>query len=330
MRAAYHIVIPPFLLLQMVASCASSGTTAASGAGDGGDATHGAGTAGTAGTTVRAGAGGAGDNQGGGGSPSLGGNAGNAAGASGAGGTPSVGDDAGSKAPIWRPKPGVSWQWQLTGALDTSLDVQMYDIDLFTNSPAAIQALHTAGRIVVCYFSAGSYEPDRPDSTKLQQTGLGNTLDGWPDEKWLDIRSAAVKDIMKARLDLAASKGCDGVEPDNVDGYDNNNGLGLTKQDQLGYDEFLATEGHARNLSVGLKNSLGLVSSLVSSFDWALNEECLKYSECSQLAPFIAAGKAVFHCEYAKSTTGICNNDPQGFSTIIKNLNLDAWRLACK
>ncbi len=81
---------------------------------------------------------------------------------------------------------------------------------------------------------------------------------------------------------------------------------------------------------MGLKNSLGLVASLVSKFDWALNEECLKYSECDQLAPFIAAGKAVFHCEYAKSTAGICTNDPAGFSTIVKNLDLDAWRLACK
>jgi hypothetical protein len=128
---------------------------------------------------------------------------------------------------------------------------------------------------------------------------------------------------------LAKSKGCDGVEPDNVDGYDNDNGLGLTKQDQIAYDEFLATEGHARKLSVGLKNSLGLVSNLVSSFDWSLNEECLMYNECDQLAPFIAAGKAVFHCEYAKTTTGICDKDPQGFSTIVKNLNLDAFRLAC-
>ena len=127
------------------------------------------------------------------------------------------------------PKPGVSWQWQLSGKLDTTVDVQMYDIDLFTNSAAVMQSLHAAGRIVVCYFSAGSYEPDRPDSTQLAQTGLGKVLDGWPDEKWLDIRSTAVRDIMKARLDLAASKGCDGVEPDNVDGYDNDNGLGLTQ-----------------------------------------------------------------------------------------------------
>jgi hypothetical protein len=262
----------------------------------------------------------------------IGGGAGSrASGSAGTSAAGSGGSGAATTGPgrIWMPKPGVSWQWQLTGTVDTSVDAQMFDIDLFTTSPATIETLHAAGKIVVCYFSAGSYEPDRPDSEALSRTGLGSTLDGWPDEKWLDIRSAAVRDLMKARLDVAKSKACDGVEPDNVDGFDNDNGLGLTQKDALDYDRFLATESHARGLSIGLKNSLGLAAMLVSSFDWALNEECLQYAECDNLQPFIAAGKAVFHCEYAMSTNGICGKAPQGFSTIVKNLDLDAFRLAC-
>jgi hypothetical protein len=286
----------------------AAGSAAVSGAGSGAEAGSGASSAGAGATGVAA--------------------AGSGGRASGAAG--STGGAAGSGAgTIWMPKPGLTWQWQLTGTLDTSVDVEMYDIDLFATTNATIQALHSAGRRVVCYFSAGSYEPDRPDSDALAKTGLGSTLDGWPDEKWLDIRSSAVRDIMKARLDLAASKGCDGVEPDNVDGYDNSNGLGLTEQNQVDYNQFLASEGHTRKLSVGLKNSLGLVTKLVASFDWALNEECLKYDECSSLTPFISAGKAVFHCEYASSASGICDKKPQGFSTIIKNLDLDAFRIAC-
>jgi hypothetical protein len=230
---------------------------------------------------------------------------------------------------VWHPAPGTTWQWQLTGTIDTTVDAKVYDVDLFNSSASLLKTLHDAGRVVICYFSAGSYEPDRPDSAALAQTGLGSTLDGWPDEKWLDVRSTKVRDLMKARLDTAANKGCDAVEPDNVDGYDNANGLGLTKADQVDYNSFLATEAHARGLSIGLKNSLGLVTALVAKFDWALNEECLKYSECDALAPFISAGKAVFHCEYASSTTGICNKRPAGFSTIVKHLELDAWRLVC-
>lgn len=47
---------------------------------------------------------------------------------------------------------------------------------------------------------------------------------------------------MAERMDLALSKGCDGVEPDNVDGYANSNGLGLTAANQLEYNKYLAQE----------------------------------------------------------------------------------------
>jgi hypothetical protein len=142
---------------------------------------------------------------------------------------------------------------------------------------------------------------------------------------------------MKKRLDLAVDKGCDGVEPDNVDGQSNDTGFPLSKQNQLDYNSFLATEAHARSLSVGLKNALELVPDLVSQFDWALNEECLSYSECNLLKPFLSANKAVFHVEYvdqqsqgAAKQSSVCGNSTiKGFSTLIKTWDLDAWRLAC-
>ena len=44
----------------------------------------------------------------------------------------------------------------------------------------------------------------------------------------MDIRSTVVRNIMTARMDLAVSKGCDGIEPDNVDGYESNTGFPIT------------------------------------------------------------------------------------------------------
>ena len=108
---------------------------------------------------------------------------------------------------------------------------------------------------------------------------------------------------MQARLDLAVSKGCDGVEPDNVDSYANTNGLGLTAADQLDFNRFVAAEAHARGLSVGLKNDLAQVKSLQPAYDWALNEQCSQYGECSSLTPFVTAGKAVFGVEYTGSAS---------------------------
>ena len=237
----------------------------------------------------------------------------------------------------WRPGPGVTWQWQLTEDLEFGFDVEMYDIDLFEVTEDEIRQLRSAGRVVICYFSAGSREDWRPDADDFPAAGIGQPLGGWPGEHWLDIRSPGVRAVHAARLDLAAAKGCDGVEPDNVDGYSNPNGFDLRAADQLDFNRWLADEAHARGLSVGLKNDVEQVAALVDDFDWAMNEECLEYDECDALRPFIAAGKAVFHVEYvdgpnqgpARAETVCPQTAPLGFSTLIKTWDLVAWRLAC-
>jgi hypothetical protein len=249
------------------------------------------------------------------------------------GGTSDDGDMPPPPAGVWMPAPGTSWQWQLSGSIDTSLDVAMYDIDLFDVPQATIDELHAAGRRVVCYFSAGSREDWRPDAGDFPAAALGNPLDGWPGERWLDTRSAAVRDIMRARLDLAVTRQCDGVEPDNVDGFDNDPGFPLTGATQLDYNRFLATEAHARGLSVGLKNDLGQIAALVGDFDWALNEQCFEFDECDDLAPFIAAGKAVFEVEYGAQATAdaVCSDaNARDFDTLVKQMELGPARIACR
>jgi hypothetical protein len=46
-------------------------------------------------------------------------------------------------------------------------------------------------------------------------------MSGWAGENWIDVRTQNVRDIMKARLDLAVVKGCHGVDPDNVNVHEN-------------------------------------------------------------------------------------------------------------
>ena len=105
-----------------------------------------------------------------------------------------------------------------------------------------IKDLKAKGLYVVCYFSAGSFEYSRPDlMVALGITGGVNTveeqnrvnertvakLSGW-NELWWDIYNANrtdnytwVRGIMNWRLNLAEDAGCDAVEPDNTDAYDN-------------------------------------------------------------------------------------------------------------
>ncbi len=234
----------------------------------------------------------------------------------------------------WYPKPGTSWQWQLSGALDTSFDVQAYDIDLFDNSAAQIAALHAAGRKVICYFDT-AYEPGRPDSAKLDPY-KGNPIAGWPGQFWLDVRATAVVDVMKARLALAQTKKCDAVEADDVDARSNDPGFPITAADQQGFIRTLAKEAHARGMGFALKNDLEEIPALLPDVDFAVNEECFEFSECDALKPFIAAGKAVLHVEYtagALATKGatICPKaNALNFDTLIKRLDLDPPRYACR
>ncbi len=143
---------------------------------------------------------------------------------------------------------------------------------------------------------------------------------------------------MTARLALAAGKGCDGVDPDNVDGYDNNNGLGLTASDAVDYLTFLAIGAHGLNMSLGLKNAGEIVNATIDMMQWEVNEQCIQYDECESFQPFIAAGKPVFHIEYPSDVplvsssvkASICEDTTaSGFSTVLKDLNLDDWVEYC-
>jgi hypothetical protein len=233
---------------------------------------------------------------------------------------------------IWRPSPGTSWQIQFAGELDTSLDVQVYDLDLFDVPGSLVSQLHTQGRKVVCYFSAGSWEEWRPDAAQFPESVKGNDLEGWPGEKWLDIRQiSTLGSIMAARLDLASQKGCDGVDPDNMDGYQNDSGFPLLPDDQLAYNQWIAAQAHARGLAVGLKNDLGQIEELLPYFDWALNEQCFQYNECDLLLPFVQAGKPVFGIEYQGDPAEFCPQaNAMNFDFLKKRLELDAWRIACR
>jgi hypothetical protein len=334
------------LMLGTDLACSGSSATSNPSAGTGGGSGSSGGALGaaagggtSAGGSVSLGAGGAAVTAGGGGSLAAGGGTGVSGSPNGTGGvkagTGGTNADGGQPASgWWKPAPGTSWQWQLSGKLDSSFDVSVYDIDLVETTTADITALHAKGRNVVCYFDT-AYEPGRPDSASLEPY-RGNPVDGWPGQFWLDIRKPEVVTVMLARLDVAQSKHCDGVEADDVDSRSNDPGFPITKADQEAFIRKLSTEAHARGLSFGLKNDLDEIPDLLDSADFAVNEECFQYSECGALKPFITAGKAVFQVEYtdgdlAAKGASICPGaNSSNFDTLIKHLDLGPPRFACR
>ncbi|KAK5630357.1 hypothetical protein RRF57_006072 [Xylaria bambusicola] len=206
-------------------------------------------------------------------------------------------------ADVIQPSVGTTWDYPLNFSLTTSnanKSTVFYPVDLENTSANTISALQRAGHTIVCYFSAGSVEDYRSDAGEFPASAVGNTLDGWPDEKWVDHRNAKVRSIMTARIATAASKGCSGIDADNIDGYTNDSGFDLTEADTVDYVRFLANTAHAAGLAYGLKNGGGIVEQVLDVAQWAINEECAAYKECADWAPFIKAGKPVFHVEYVE------------------------------
>jgi hypothetical protein len=232
---------------------------------------------------------------------------------------------------IWHPIPRTTWQWQLTTPVDQSVRAEVFDVDLFDNSAEVISQLHAKGAKVVCYIDAGAWEPHRPDADKFPSSVLGKGYGGaFADERWLDVRNPALRPILQAHLDLCRTKGFDGVEFDNDDGYGGDTGFPISGTDQLTFDRWLADQAHQRGLAAGLKNDLGQVGDLVGDFDFQVVEECFEHGECKALATFVKAGKAVFEAEYNLPTAQFC---PQaramGISAMRKKLSLDGSREAC-
>ncbi len=231
----------------------------------------------------------------------------------------------------WKPtsSASISWNWVIGNPPPSPYKkVAVYDIDGFNNPSSTVQALHDQNTKVICYIDVGTYEPGRPDLNLIPTADIGSGVQGWPGEKWLNIADiSGLTPIVTERMNLCKSKGFDAIEPDNIDGYTNSTGFPLTAANQLAYNKFLANTAHSLGMSIGLKNDVDQTAQLQPFFDWALDEECNKYTECNTLAPFTLANKAVFNAEYTddgETTSKFCSADAAAhINGALYNLNLD-------
>ncbi|MER5326631.1 endo alpha-1,4 polygalactosaminidase [Streptosporangium roseum] len=208
----------------------------------------------------------------------------------------------------------------------------VFDIDLYvdaavagnntTINTAAVKAIHARGAKAICYVDAGSIEEFRPDYQQFVNwhKSHGNSLLGkpfseeFPNERWANINNdKGQRDfllrMMEARVAKCAAAGFDGVEFDVVHAHEEGKsvtGWDISPATQLVYNRALADMAHKSGLSVALKNDLSQIPDLVSSFDYAVNEECMEWKECDALKLFVKAGKPVFQVEYKTSPSTFC------------------------
>jgi endo-alpha-1,4-polygalactosaminidase (GH114 family) len=240
-----------------------------------------------------------------------------------------------ANAAAWKPTTGLSWQLQYIKRLDTSVRADVFKIDLFDTPPETIAALKAGGKRAVCYLNAGAWEDWRADAGDFTGAALGNAYEGWPGERWIDIRNiGALAPVMLARLDLCRDKGFDGVVLDNVNSYTHRTGFPLSAVDQLRYNAWLANEAHKRGLAVGMNNNAQQARELAPYFDWALAEGCLSGGWCQSLRPFSELGKPVVVIEYTDSRTRLALFCHQAsvlrISVLAKKRELDAYRMDCR
>jgi endo-alpha-1,4-polygalactosaminidase (GH114 family) len=238
---------------------------------------------------------------------------------------------------------------------------QVFDIDLYedgrisgndhTVNTAAINAIHARGGHAICYVSAGTAERFRPDYRKYVRFDrrIGHRLLGKPfsdrfsNEYWLNIKNGRgqrdfVLRRVAARTRKCAAAGFDAVEYDVVDAYAQGKrvtGWHIRARAQLRFDRALARIAHRNGLAAGLKNDLGQVPKLEPRFDFAINEQCFQYRECTNnprpgYRAFTRDGKAVFQVEYRIPPSRFCGDaDRLGISSIKKarnfSLNAKPW-----
>jgi endo-alpha-1,4-polygalactosaminidase (GH114 family) len=207
------------------------------------------------------------------------------------------------------------------------------DIDGEFNTADIVATLHARGQKVICYFDAGVYENYRTDAYKFPPSVIGNKDGNWAGSWWLDIRRLDVLGpIEQARMDMCVSKGFDAIEPDEIDGWENNTGFPLTYADQLNYNRHLFQWAHDRGIAILQKGDIIQTQDLVDPLDPSLplgyadatlNEECYRYHECLNpwnpntgqeqigLQAYTAENKAVWVAEYTtNATTRMCADAP--------------------
>ncbi|KAF2279764.1 uncharacterized protein EI97DRAFT_440057 [Westerdykella ornata] len=219
------------------------------------------------------------------------------------------------QASYWKPPMKSNIQFILSGIPDVDDDyirplAGIYEIDMFYTPAETIKKMNQLGQKVICYFSAATAENWRDDYNQFKKQDLGKELPDWPGERYLDIRRANVFEVIKKRIDLAAQKGCNAIEPDNVDVYSNDNGFTpeITPGDTVAYLHKISAYARNKGMSVGIKNCIEILGDIFPDVDFAISEECVQWLNCTAYANFTTApragleGKPVFEVEYVNYT----------------------------
>ncbi|MFT2691775.1 endo alpha-1,4 polygalactosaminidase [Clavibacter zhangzhiyongii] len=211
-------------------------------------------------------------------------------------------------AAVTLPPTGTRFDYQLGGASKVPTGVGIVVRDS-TDSPAP-------GVYGVCYVNGFQTQPGAEWPAELLVRGAdGKPIvdPGWPDERILDVSTAAARTANAARIapviDGCAAAGYRAVEFDNLDSWTRSAGA-LDEDDALAFATLLVARAHDRGLAAAQKNAtdLGSRGRDEARFDFAIAEECDRWKECAAYTDVY--GARVLDVEYTDdlrdSATGAC------------------------
>lgn len=99
-------------------------------------------------------------------------------------------------------------------------------------------------------------------------------------------------------IEIVSRMGCDVVDFDNVDGYQNENGMDLILEDFVFFMIFFVDEVYKCNMVIGFKNVGDIVKMMLLWMQFVVNEECVEFNDCRIFFQFVDVGKFVFYIEY--------------------------------
>lgn len=247
-------------------------------------------------------------------------------GAGGAGGAGNPGPNPGENPLFGLP----SFRLQLSEDLDLSSLATLHVLDAHGPTEDDFSLLHEEAALIACYFSAGSFEPWRPDAAEFSESDLGNPLSSYPDERWLDITSEPVAILMAARMDAASERGCDAVYPSVVrPTNEEDTGFTISLDSFRTYEARLAQLAKERGLQV-LYAGGNTYDAGASTYDGAVVFGCVAAGTCASWAEF-ALTRGVFSVEIGTegAPEDSCGTTPGKWPVLVKAEDLGAFSYSC-
>ena len=229
----------------------------------------------------------------------------------------------------WNPAPTATWQWQLSGTLDSSVAAEMYDVDLFDTPRERRRAAPRAGRprrllLQRRHVRAGPSGRGPFPATVARQAagGLARTSAGST-----SAARRARRRSWSAGWTCARARASTASRPTTSTATPTRRGFPLTAADQLRFNRFLAAAAHARGLSIGLKNDLDQVAAARARLRLGAERAVLpvrRVRAAARRSP--RPGKAVFdgRVRARRPTRSAPRARADGFMAMRKRLELDA------